>query len=147
MARRSRRVHAVVVIAALAPAAGACELPDQPEPPTIETVYLLDAIDGQAPPAPVCEEEPVTQLLRFESIALADDGSYGRVQEIQVGNGSPIQNEERGDFERSDSSIILRNAAGALVTLALLDSAGAHARRIHACGDTLRYESVPILEE
>lgn len=125
----------------------ACEQPDEPEPPVIETVYLLDRVDGVAPPAPVCESGEVAQVLRFESIALADDGSYGRLQETQIGNGPPSQQEERGDFERGDGTILLRPAGAATIVLTLLDSAGAFARRIHACGDSLRYQSVPVESE
>lgn len=124
----------------------ACEQPEEPETPTIETVYLLDRIDGVAPPAPVCEEEAGEYVLRFESIALADDGSYGRLQEVRIGDDPPSRQEERGDFERTADAILLRNGAGAVVTLALLDSAGDYARRIHTCGDTLRYASEPVIE-
>lgn len=136
----------VAALAALAATGGACEQPEEPVPPTIETAYLLDRIDGVAPPAPVCEAGSATQLLRFESIALADDGSYGRLQEIQVDGGTPIQQEERGEFERADSTIVLRSAGGGVVVLALLDSAGVRARRIHTCGDTLVYASVPVAD-
>lgn len=122
----------------------ACEQPEEPEPPVIETVYLLDRVDGVAPPAPVCEGEPVTQVLRYESIALADDGTYGRLQETKIGDNAPVQQEERGEFERTEDAILLTNAASARITLTLLDSAGDHVRRVHTCGDTLRYASVPI---
>lgn len=138
------RTAAVTTVASLVAWTAACQLPDEPDPPVVETVYLLDAIDGLAPPRPVCEAEATMLLLRFESIALAADGSYGRLQETQLGENPPTQQEERGDFTRTDSTIVLENGAGALVTLALLDAAGEHVRRLHACGDTLRYESVPV---
>ena len=121
-----------------------CEQAEEPEPPVIEAVYLLDRVNDAAPPAAVCEAGEVAQVLRFESIALAEDGSYGRLQETQIGGGTPIQQEERGEYERAAEVIELRPAGGGLVLLALLDSAGAFARRIHACGDTLRYQSVPV---
>ena len=133
------------VLLALA-ALAACEQPDEPDRPRIETVYLLDRIDGEAPPAPVCEEDVVDHILRFESIALADDGSYGRLQEVRIGDDPPTRQEERGEFERTADSILLRSGAGGVVTLALLDSAGDFARRIHTCGDTLRYASEPVIE-
>ncbi|HUF12529.1 MAG TPA: hypothetical protein VMN78_05455 [Longimicrobiales bacterium] len=138
----ARRVALVALCAALA----ACEQPEEPEPPVIEVAYLLDRIDGEPPPAPVCEQGSVDQLLRFESIALADDGSYGRLQEIQIGSDPPLQQEERGEFEHTEAAILLHDAAGGVTALALLDSAGEHVRRIHTCGDTLRYASVPVLD-
>jgi hypothetical protein len=125
---------------------GACEQPEEPRPPVIEVAYLLDRVNGAAPPARVCEQDAIEQRLRFESIALADDGSYGRLQEIQIDDGTPIQQEERGEFERTAETILLRNANAVVTTLTLLDSAGAFVRRIHPCGDTLRYASVPIVE-
>lgn len=121
-----------------------CEQPEEPEPPVIETVYLLDRVDGVAPPAPVCDAGAVSQMLRYESIALADDGTYGRLQETQTGGNAAVQQEERGQYERTPGAILLTNAASARITLTLLDSAGNHVRRIHTCGDTLRYASVPI---
>lgn len=125
-------------------AGAACEQPEEPDPPVIETVYLLDRVDGATPPAPVCESDGVSQVLRFESIALADDGTYGRLQETQVGGGSPVQQEERGAYERGDGTITLHPAGQGTLLLTLLDSAGTFARRIHACGDSLRYRSVPV---
>ena len=122
----------------------ACEQPDEPEPPEVEVAYLLDRVNGIVPPAPVCEQGTADQTLRFESIALADDGSYGRLQEIQIEDELPFQQEERGTFERTDSTILLINADEDTLTLALLDTAAAFVRRIHTCGDTLRYRSVPV---
>ena len=140
--RASRAPSALLVMAGVLLG---CEQPEEPEPPSIETAYLLDRVDGVVPPAPICEDGAV-RTLRFESIALADDGSYGRLQETQAGGNPPIRQEERGQYERATDAILLRNAAGDAITLALLDSAGDFARRVHPCGDTLRYESVAVAE-
>ena len=145
------RVHAnrggAVACAALAFVPAACELPDSPDPPVIEVAYLLDRVDGIAPPAPVCEAGSVDQLLRFESVALAEDGTYGRAQEIQIEDNPPFQQEERGDFIRTDSTILLLNEAADTVVLTLLDSVGEFVRRIHPCGDVLRYHSTDVIDE
>ena len=127
-------------------ALAACDEPAEPDTPDVEVAYLLDRVNGVAPPAPVCEEGELDQTLEFESIALRVDDTYGRAQVIRIEDDPPIQQEEEGDFARTDSTILLINAADDTLTLTLLDVDGDRVRRIHTCGDTLRYSSVPVGE-
>jgi len=126
-------------------ALGACEEPA--DPATIEVVYLLDRINGDPPPQPVCAEDAVDQELLFESISLLDDETYGRLQRIRLDDGPAQDQEERGDFVRTDSTILLINAADDTLTLELLDEMGNFVERIHTCGDTLRYDNTPVIDE
>jgi len=124
-----------------------CDEPAEPDGPAIDVAYLLDRVNGNAPPEPICEQGSADQSLEFESIALRDDDTYGRVQVVRIEDDPPIQQEEQGDFERLADEILLINAADDTLVLTLLDSAGEHVRRVHTCGDTLRYVSVPVEEE
>ena len=124
-----------------------CDGPAEPDGPAIETAYLLDRVNGNAPPEPICEQGSADQSLEFESIALREDDTYGRVQVVRIEDDPAIQQEEEGDFERLADEILLINAADDTLVLTLLDSAGEHVRRVHTCGDTLRYASVPVEEE
>jgi hypothetical protein len=121
-----------------------CDEPAEPDTPDIDVAYLLDRVNGNAPPEPICEQGSVDQSLEFESIALRVDQTYGRAQVIRLGDDPPIEQRETGDFERTADEILLINAADDTLVLALLDSAGEHVRRIHPCGDTLRYASTPV---
>ena len=74
-------------------ALAACDEPAEPDTPDVEVAYLLDRVNGVAPPAPVCESGTVEQTLEFESVALRDDDTYGRAQVIRIDDVSPIQQE------------------------------------------------------
>lgn len=139
----SLKPRAALVLAA-ALALLACEEPA--DPATIEVVYLLDRVNGEPPPQPVCVDEggPDQELI-FESISLLDDETYGRLLRMRIDDEPASDRTERGDFTRTDSTILLINAEDDTVTLALLDSAGAFVRRFHACGDTLRYDNTPVV--
>lgn len=138
------RARGLALLCCLAGALAACELPEETHEPAIEDLYLLDRIDGAPPPAPVCEQGEVAQRLHFESITLAEDGTYGRFQRSQLDDDPPIEQQETGEFERTDDAIVLRNGAGGVVTLALLDSAATFVQRIHPCGNVLRYAWTPF---
>ena len=125
-------------------ALAACEEPA--EPARIEVVYLLDRINGDPPPQPVCAQGSLDQELIFESIALLDDATYGRLQRIRIDDGPTQDQEERGDVEHTDSTILLINAADDTLTLTLLDGDDAFVERIHTCGDTLRYDNTPVVD-
>ena len=124
-----------------------CDEPAQPDGPDIEVAYLLDRVNGNTLPEPICEQGSADQSLEFESIALRVDDTYGRVQVVRIEDDPPLQQEEEGDFERLADEILLINAADDTLVLTLLDSAGERVRRIHTCGDTLRYASVPVEDE
>ena len=135
----------VVLIAVVTAALLACDEPA--EPARVETAYLLDRINGDPPPQPVCADDGgADQELLFESISLLDDETYGRLQRIRIEDNQPIDQEERGDFERTDSTILLLQSASDTVVLTLIDEDGEFLRRIHPCGDTLRYDNVPVAE-
>lgn len=121
-------------------AAAACADPTETDAPVIEAVYLLDRVNGAAPPAPICAEGSAEQTLIYESIALRDDDSYGRLQQTRIDDGPVIEQSETGEFARTDSTILLINAAEDTLILAILDAS--FLRRIHPCGDSLRYESL-----
>lgn len=122
---------------ALVLALAACEEPTDTQ--RLEGVYLLDRVDGRAPPGEVCEDDAVVQVLLYESIALADSGTYGRLQIVELDESDVIQQEEFGDYVRTDSTFLLINAADDTLVLAMLDDEAVRLRRIHTCGDTLRY--------
>ena len=140
-----RTIHPLLLLCVAAFAA--CDEPAQPDTPDIEVAYLLDRVNGAPPPGQVCEQGEVEQSLEFESIALRDDDTYGRVQVVRIGDDPALQQEETGDFERTGDAILLINAADDTLTLTLLDETAERARRIHTCGDTLRYTSVPVGDE
>jgi hypothetical protein len=142
METMKRTTRAAATTIAVMVALPACEVPEDPEPAAIEVAYLLDRVNGIAPPRPICEQEGALQVLLFESIALAEDDTYGRLQETRIDGGPVIQQREQGEFVRSDSTILLVNAADDTLTLELLDEDGAQTRRIHPCGDVLRYGAV-----
>ena len=139
MRRSPVRLSLVLCIAFVA-----CDEPARPDTPDIEVAYLLDRVNGAPPPAPVCEQGEVDQTLQFESIALRDDDTYGRVQVVRIDDNTPVQQEEVGDFVHTDDAILLINAEDDTLTLTLLDDDGERVRRIHTCGDTLRYQSVAV---
>ena len=95
----------------------------------------------------MCEDDAVDQLLHSESFALHDDQRYGRSQVIQLDDNTPVEQQEHGDYEDQDSVFVLVNADADTVRLVLLDDDGEYVRRIHPCGDTLRYEFTPVLDE
>lgn len=136
-----------LLIATVALVAIACEEPTDPDGPVLEAAYLLDRVNGTAPPAPICGQGSADQILVFESVALATDDTYGRLQQIRIDSGPILQQEERGDFTRTDSTIVLVNAAEDTLTLVLLDSIGSQVRRVHPCGDTLRYAFAEVRQD
>ena len=136
------RATALAFAVCLAPLG--CGLPDEPEPPRIIRAYELDRINGELPPAIVCADGAADQILHFETFALDDQGRYGRSQVIEIDDDPPVEQQERGDYEDEDSAFVLVNAADDTVVLRLLDEAGELVRRVHPCGDTLRYESIPL---
>lgn len=119
-----------------------CE--DPTETPPLEAAYLLDRVNGRALPAPICEDDAVDQLMQFESVALDEDGSYGRFQQVRIGPDQVVEQEERGEYVRTDSSFLLINAAEDTLVLTLLDEQALRLRRIHPCGDTLRYSEARV---
>ena len=128
---------------AIAALLAACDEPAEPDVIEIETAYLVDRVNGDALPAPVCEQGSVDQSLEFESVALRVDETYGRLQLTRV-DDDPVRQEEEGDVARTDSTILLINAADDTLVLSLLDDEGDFVRRVNPCGDTLRYRSVPV---
>ncbi len=141
----ARGVAACCVLVLLA-TASACDAFQEPDAPDLIAAYLLDRVDGDPPPAPVCEQDAIDQVLRFESFALDDDGRYGRSQEIQLDDDPPVLQEERGDYEDQDSVFVLVNAESDTIRLVALDEDREFVRRIHTCGDTLRYRFTPVLD-
>lgn len=121
----------------------ACDEPAEPDVVEIDAAYLVDQANGDPLPAPICEEGSVGQSLEFESVALREDATYGRLQLTRV-DDDPVRQEEEGDFVRTDSTILLINAADDTLVLTLLDEDGERLRRINPCGDTLRYDNVPV---
>ena len=109
----------------------------------LEGAYLLDRVNGEALPEQICDGDVVDQVLHFESIAIVDDSVYGRRQDLQVG-GQYFTQEEIGDYVRTDSTFLLINQAGDTLVLTLLDDEALRLRRIHPCGDTLRYSQVRV---
>ena len=134
-----RGVGAVLALCAIV----ACDEPAEPDVVEIETAYLLDRVNGAAPPGAVCEQGSVEQLLEFESFALREDDTYGRFQRSRI-DGDVVEQQEEGEIERTTGAIRLINAEEDTLVLELLDAAGDRVRRVHACGDTLRYTSVPV---
>ena len=123
----------------------ACDEPAEPDVVRVETAYLVDRVNGQPLPEPICEEGSADQTLEFESVALREDETYGRLQLTRI-EGDPVEQEEEGEFVRTDSTILLINPADDTLVLELLDDAGAFARRVNPCGDTLRYDNVPVAQ-
>jgi hypothetical protein len=121
----------------------ACDQPAEPDGVEIETAYLADRVNGESLPETICAAGGTTSL-EFESIALREDETYGRLQITRAGSGNPLEQREEGRVARTDSTILLINAAEDTLLLTLLDEDGDFVRRIHTCGDTIRYASVPV---
>lgn len=129
-------------VLALVLALAACEEPTETQP--LEGVYLLDRVDGRVLPGQVCEGDAVDQVLLYESIALGDAGTYGRLQIVELDEAEVIEQEEFGDYVRTDSTFLLINALEDTVVLTMLDEDALRLRRIHTCGDTLRYSQARV---
>ncbi len=130
-----------IAILVLTFALAACEEPMETQP--IEGAYLADRVNGQALPEQICDGDVVDQVLLYESIAIVDDSVYGRRQDLQVGEDYFSQ-EEIGRYVRTDSTFLLINQAEDTLVLTLLDEEASRLRRIHPCGDTLRYSQARV---
>lgn len=130
-----------IAILALTVVIGACEEPMDTQP--LEGAYLVDRVNGEALPEQICDGDVVDQVLHFESIAILGDSMYGRLQDLQVGEDY-LRQEEVGEYVRTDSTFLLINEAQDTLVLTLLDDEASRLRRIHPCGDTLRYSQARV---
>ena len=121
----------------------ACEAPPTETQP-LEGAYLLDRVNGSVLPGQICHEDAIDQVLLFESIAMHEAGTYGRLQRLRFGDEDYVEQQEVGDFVRTDSTFLLINAAEDTLVLVMLDEEAARLRRIHPCGDTLRYSQARV---
>ncbi|HEX6587936.1 MAG TPA: hypothetical protein VF039_02855 [Longimicrobiales bacterium] len=134
------RTSAALALVALVTAA--CEQPTETQP--LEGVYLVDRVNGVPLPGQICHGDGIDQVLLYESVAMGDNGSYGRLQQVRLGEEEVIQQEEYGEYVRTDSTFLLINAVEDTIVLAMLDTAATRLRRIHPCGDTLRYSQARV---
>lgn len=123
-------------------ALSACEEPTDTQP--LEGVYLLDRVNGRALPAQVCAGDDVDQVMLYESIAMDTAGTYGRFQLVRVGE-EEVEQQEHGEWLDTDSTFLLINAAEDTLVLTLLDEEAQRLRRLHPCGDTLRYSQARVV--
>ena len=135
--KRSMAVLAFTLVVA------ACE-----EPPTetqpLDGIYVLDRVNGGVLPGEICHGDAVDQVLLYESIAMHEGGTYGRLQRVRFGEEDVVEQGEIGDYVRTDSTFLLINAAEDTLVLVMLDEEASRLRRIHPCGDTLRYAQARV---